>query len=88
MSRQPTVTLTVDWFSVVAELKRHGYSTYTLAAMVGVSRPSIAHWVNYGTIPNHTDGERVIAFWMDTTGKDRGSLPMKPRELSAAKVRN
>ena len=86
MTRQPTITLTVDWFTVVAELKRHGYSLYTLAAMVGIPKDTIYRWA-CGSMPNHADGERVILFWIDTTGKERAMLPMKPRELSAAKVR-
>ena len=86
MSRQPTVSLTVDWFTVIADLRRHGYSLYTLSGLVGISRSTMYRWVE-GGLPNHADGEIVIRFWIDTTGKDREHLPMKPRELSAAKVR-
>lgn len=78
--------LRVDWFRVFHTLKVEGYSYYALASLTGIPKATLTGWA-YGAEPRHAEGERLIAFWCDTTGRERAELPMTERELSAAKAR-
>lgn len=76
------VALRVDWFRVIADLRRCGYSAQSVADVVGVARATILYW-GQGGEPKYTDGERLVAFWSQATELDRSMLPMTEPGMSA-----
>ncbi len=70
------VELRVDWFRILVDLKRLGYSTYDLQDLVGIPRETLRDWANRIKEPRHHAGEKLIAFWMREMDRPRESLPM------------
>jgi hypothetical protein len=64
----------VDWFQVITGLSRAGFSPQSVADEVGVARTTLLGW-KQGAEPRYTEGERLVAFWCQATGKDRNTLP-------------
>lgn len=65
----------VDWFTVITTLLRSGYSLASVSDAVGVARTTLIGW-KQGAEPRYTEGERLVRFWCEITGKDRTQLPM------------
>lgn len=84
MSEAPVYA--VCWASVLADLCGGRLSTYAVAERIGVPRSTLRGWLD-GSQPGHAEGERVIAVWLQVTGKSRELLPMTRRTLSAARSR-
>lgn len=78
--------LCVDWKEVFLQLQREGYSTPAIEHFTGVKRSTFMGWKNLDAQPRHHDGERMIAFWSQATGRSRDQLPMKPITFSAARM--
>ncbi|WP_439671443.1 hypothetical protein [Cupriavidus necator] len=78
--------MVVDWHALLIQLQRAGQSTSKIAAGSNVRRSTFLGWKNGGAQPRHPEGERMIAFWCRVTGKGRADLPMRPVELSAARM--
>lgn len=76
----------INWPAVLADLCAGRLSTYAVAAMIGVPRGTLRRWID-GSLPNHDDGERVIAVWVKVTGKQREALPTERRSFSAYRAR-
>lgn len=70
--------LRVNWFLVIVELCRRGYTHMTVAAAVGVPKSTVQGW-KQGAEPRHSDGERMVMLWCQVTGLDRDSLPKVSR---------
>lgn len=85
MTKLPTVQVTIDWFRVVADLRREGYSRSTLAGMLGVSRSGINLWIS-GSEPSYVKGNALLLFWSTTMGKPVDQAPIKAIQPSAAQV--
>lgn len=80
-------TLRVDWFRVIVELERHGFTPYDISDQIETARSTVVHWRNDGTEPRHLDGERLIKFWSAATCKGREDLPMAVVEPTVAEHR-
>lgn len=80
-------TLRVDWFKLIVELERVGFTPYDISEQIDVARSTVVHWRNDGTEPRHLDGERLVTFWAAATGKCREELPRAMVEMSAADCR-
>lgn len=80
------VALRVDWFRVIADLRRCGYCAQAVADVVGVGRTTVLGW-KQGNEPSHATGERLISFWASSTGHARELLPMTEIEMSAYRAR-
>ena len=65
----------VDWFEVINCVVRKGYSLGSVAAHVNVPKSTLIGW-KQGAEPRYSEGERLLAFWMQVTGNERGALPM------------
>lgn len=68
----------VDWFRVIADLNRAGYSTRGFADSLGIARTTIEGW-KAGSEPKHADGEKLLAWWSQVTGREVGTAPRQPR---------
>lgn len=66
----------VDWFRVIADLARKGVGRRTIARRIHVAQGTAQGW-KQGAEPRHSDGERLIALWCETTGQPREALPMR-----------
>lgn len=76
----------VDWFRLLADLKRAGLSMYAVAELTGIPRTTISNYQN-GAEPRHSIGEALVRLWIRTLGSTRDGLPLARVELSAAKLR-
>ena len=66
----------IDWFRILADLKRLGFSQYAVAEKTGIARETVRDWFCRTKEPRHSAGERLIAFWMAEMERPRESLPM------------
>lgn len=97
-----TAQTTVDWPEVLGDLarcygpldpadpgqrKRLAIGTPTLAERLGVSRGTIRRWMDEGAEPRHSDGEMILARWVEATRRPRESAPTIRLQLSAAVLR-
>lgn len=65
----------IDWFKVVTEVLRCGYSIQSAAEEIGVARTTLFGW-RQGAEPRYSEGERLVQLWCRTTGEDRADIPM------------
>lgn len=65
----------VDWFQVITSILRAGYSIQSTAEAISVPRSTLIGW-KQGAEPRYTEGERLVSFWSQVTGRDRSKLPM------------
>ncbi len=72
---QAAQPMRVDWFQVIADISRHGYSTQSLADAVAVPKSTLLGW-KQGAEPRYSEGERLVAFWCQQTCRERALLPM------------
>lgn len=68
--------LRVDWFRVLADLRRLGFSQNEVAKQTAISRSTLLGWHLRTSEPAHAAGERLIAFWCTVMDRPRESLPM------------
>ena len=74
ISRASKTSLSVDWFRLLADLKRVGVSSYQIQRKIDVAQSTVLRWAG-GSEPRHVDGEMLIAIWCEKTGKRRNELP-------------
>lgn len=72
---KPEVEKRVDWFRVITDMSRAGYSAHVVANVIGVARTTLIGW-KQGAEPRYTEGERLVDLWCRTLRKDRSKLPM------------
>lgn len=65
---------------------REPLSQRLLAEHLEIPRETLRGWMD-GSEPRHTDGERLIAVWVQLTGKARTFIPTTRASFSAARVR-
>lgn len=59
----------VNWFRVIAELQRQGWSLSLIARAIGAHVTTINAWVNAGTEPRHRNGEKLVCLYERETGQ-------------------
>ncbi|NVZ61243.1 hypothetical protein HX867_04035 [Pseudomonas gingeri] len=65
----------IDWFRVITEVLRSGYSIQGAADEIGVARTTLIGW-KQGAEPRYSEGERLVLLWCQVTEQDRNELPM------------
>lgn len=73
MAAQPN-ELRIDWFQVITNLNRAGYSPQSIADAIAVARTTLLGW-KQGAEPRYSEGERLVLFWLQITGFTREQLP-------------
>lgn len=73
------VQLVVDWPQMLNELRRLEIRTGQISEFTGLSTGNIREYRLGEKSPMHFNGERIILFWMQCTGKNRALLPMVER---------
>lgn len=72
--------LRIDWFRILADLSREGYSLEKVAFFTGIPRTTLIEY-RQGSEPPYWRGERLMTFWRETTRSE--SAPMTPIYPSA-----
>lgn len=67
--------LNPDWFRIIIDICRHGYSHAAVAVAVGSPKSTVQGW-KQGAVPRWNEGERLVCLWSQVTGKGREELPM------------
>ncbi|KAF1032977.1 MAG: hypothetical protein GAK37_00297 [Pseudomonas sp.] len=65
----------IDWFRVITDVLRDGYSIQGAADEIGVARTTLIGW-KQGAEPRYSEGERLVLLWCKISGKGRDNLPM------------
>ncbi|WP_143189193.1 hypothetical protein [Paraburkholderia lycopersici] len=74
----PTPATKVDWFRVLTDICRDGYSLYELARDTTIPRSSLNAYKN-GAEPAHAIGMCILAHWSIKTGKPGHDAPITRR---------
>lgn len=74
----------IDWFQVMLDISRQGYTLKTLSAAVDIPRTTLIGWRDLDAQPRHNDAERVIALWCQVTRNNPQNIP---RHRNGAPVR-
>lgn len=64
----------VDWFRLITNLQRHGYTLSDIAAALGMARTTVHGWKS-GAFPRYDDGDRLISLWSQVSGECRETVP-------------
>ena len=72
---RPVSVRRVDWFRVLADLKRAGLSLGMVASLTGVSKSVLVGLRNTDADPKMRAGEAIVALWVNATGQKRDDLP-------------
>lgn len=76
----------IDWWQVIVDLERCGYTLAAMAAAVGVASSTLKGWKNLGTEPRHSAGEGLVDLWSRVRGEVPERAPRTVRTLSAARM--
>lgn len=63
-----------DWFRVIVDLERAGYSHCSIASVCGVSKRTVGGW-KQGSSPKFDDGKLLLRLWETVTGNGQESAP-------------
>lgn len=72
--RQCQPVMRVDWFQVIVDLSRRGYTSQSIADAIDVPKSTFLGW-KQGAEPKHVEGERLVRLWMELTQQPREQLP-------------
>lgn len=75
----------IDWFRILDDLKRHGFSLYALEDLVAIPKSTLQGY-RLGSRPRYEDGERLILFWCQVTTKSPEEVPREAVVLSVAQA--
>lgn len=79
----PTDIGPVDWNALVAELAALLGSVDEICRRTGVARSCLRDWTCGRSEPRFSNGETVLALWMDVSGCDRDQAPRRPAATRA-----
>jgi hypothetical protein len=73
----------INWFRVLDDIIRQESGSLKQAGReLDVPRATLMAWRD-GVEPRHADGERLIAYWVRVTKRERSDLPIEPRYPNA-----
>lgn len=72
---QPIPEVNVDWFRMLTQMQREGYSLHGVSYFTGIPKTSL---INYkaGMQPSYNVGLQLIRCWAEATGQDPAQVPM------------
>lgn len=53
----------VDWFRVLADLKKNGWSLCEVSRYLDVGNSTVTAWYNGDSEPRHKNGDMLISLW-------------------------
>lgn len=60
----------IDWFRIITDLERSGYSHFSISVVVNVGKRTVGGWKN-GATPRWEEGEQLLSLWETVTKKGR-----------------
>jgi len=69
----------VDWFRVIIDLCRRGYTHKTIAMAVGAGGSTTVYGWKQGSTPSFDEGDRLVSLWAQVTDNSRDSVPVIKR---------
>lgn len=75
MSLRPVKVRRIDWFRVLADLKRAGMSLGMVASLTGVSKSVLIGLRNKDADTRSHAAECIVTLWMQATGQAWADLP-------------
>lgn len=76
----------VCWALILQDLCTGRLNVNGLARELDIPRSTLRGWIE-GQQPGHSDGERLLEYWIKATGKSREQIPRERQSLSAADFR-
>lgn len=70
-----TNNIRVDWFRILTQLKKEGYSTYAVSHFTRIPRSNLNNYKLTGTQPSYHHGVCLLQFWAEATGNDTTDAP-------------
>lgn len=64
----------IDWNRVVNDVL-DGRQLIAVARDVGVAYSTLNQWRNAGVEPSYANGERMLSYWVECTGRDLANVP-------------
>ncbi len=64
----------IDWFRVITDVLRSGYSIQGAADEIGVARTTLIGW-KQGAEPRYSEGDQLVLLWCRVAKKGRDMLP-------------
>lgn len=68
----------VDWFRVITDLDRAGYSGRMVSATLGIPYQTLRSRIYNEQEPRFQDGEAIVGLWVRVTGRDFTQVPRVP----------
>lgn len=69
----------IDWFRVIIDLCRKGYTHKTIAVAVGAGGSTTVYGWKQGSTPSFDEGDRLVSLWAYVTENSRDSVPVIKR---------
>lgn len=85
MRRLATDPDRIDWFRVLADLRRAGAPLASVATAIRVPYSTIQGW-RQGAEPKFADGERLLRLWAGLTGRELAQVPRARQEVAAQRA--
>ena len=63
----------VNWFLIIIDLERAGYSHSAIAAAIGSAKSTVQGWKG-GATPKWDEGEKLLALWETVTKNGRETV--------------
>lgn len=63
----------IDWFRIIIDLERSGYTLASIAVCVGVGKSTVSGWKS-GATPKYDDGDLLLMLWCSVTKNGRESV--------------
>lgn len=70
--------LRVDWFRIIVDLERAGYSHAAIGSAIDCPKSTVQGW-KQGATPKFDDGDLLIVLWCAVTKNGRESVHRVPR---------
>ncbi|MCW5141072.1 hypothetical protein [Burkholderia cenocepacia] len=78
MTQAPAPDVRIDWFRVLDDLNRGGFSVARLSRITSIPRTSLNNY-RYGAEPAHAVGMCILRHWSIQTGRDIADAPLVRR---------
>ena len=69
----------IDWFRIIIDIERSGYSHRDIAAAIGAASKSSIPYYKAGGTPLYDAGDRLVALWCEVKGIGQENVPRVKR---------
>lgn len=80
-------TTRIDWFRIIEDVRREGYSLYDIAQYTTIPKSTLMGYRNLGSEPPYDMGVVLLKFWAQVMERSVADAPAVPRMPSVAASR-